>query len=464
MSLLRAAREVLRPTPPAQFGGASGARGAALLFMAPVIASSTVPLVTLPLYTRALSPDEYGRWAIAVSVGALASGVLGLGLLTGFERNYFSSNDETKRRPLLFSVGILSAGLQFLGFVALLALAPALSASLLATEGGWWLFAMGFGVSAIANLKAFFLTTLRSQGRAREYALFSVDETIVGAVGSLVCVLGLGWGAAGLLMGPLLAGAMVTVALVYRLKPSIEATFDVEQVRDVLRVSLPLAPRILLGAVGNQLDRLVLGAAGSLATVGLYAIGQRIAQVVFAFMTALQNVYQPRVYRMLFERARPEHIGAFLLPYAFVTAFIAVAAILYADDVLPVLAPAGYAGAAPIVGILSVHYGLMFFGKQPQLVYARRTGLISVLSIGSILLNSLAVYVGARIGAAEGVALGALAAGVVTGAVGLALATRFAPFTIPSLKPYLFLRRYRSLLCWLARHVSCSLDGQQRSH
>jgi O-antigen/teichoic acid export membrane protein len=134
---------------------------------------------------------------------------------------------------------------------------------------------------------------------------------------------------------------------------------------------------------------------------------------------------------MFFDHAAPSAIGRFLLPYAFASAGVALAAILFIDEALGVLAPESYAGAASVVGILAVHYGLMFFGKQPQLVFAERTGLVSLLSVGTVVLNAAGIYVGAMCGGGLGVALGVLAAGIVSGAISLVLATRYAQIHYP---------------------------------
>jgi hypothetical protein len=78
------------------------------------------------------------------------------------------------------------------------------------------------------------------------------------------------------------------------------------------------------------------------------------------------------------------------------------------------LAPASYQGAAAVATVLAVNYGLMFFGKQPQLVFAKKTGVITI--IGAV---TLALTVGAnlllipRLGAL-GAAFAALLAGAIS--------------------------------------------------
>lgn len=408
-------------------------RGHAALYMAPTIVQALLPVVTLPIFTKVLSKAEYGLWGIATAFGALVSGLAGLGLQVGFERSYFAAADDSARGRLLFSVLVFALTAQVVALVVVCTIGPTIAVRLMHSRERWPLLALGFSAAAIGALKMFFLVTLRNEGKARQYVTFSVDELFLSAGISLAAVLWLKLGVTGLLVGPIVAGALVSFALVASFAGRMTFGFDRALLRDTLDVSLPLAPRAIIGAVGSQLDRLVLGAIGSLANVGLYTIGQRMAQLVFAFATALQNVYQPRVYQLFFSNAPPREIGQYLMPFAYASAGVAFAAIVFAQEILYLTADAKFASAAVILTILAVHYGLSFFGKQPQLTFARRTGLISWLSVLSILLNGPAVYLGARLGGATGAALGVLVAGVITGGIGLAIGTRFAPIAYPLL-------------------------------
>ena len=44
----------------------------------------------------------------------------------------------------------------------------------------------------------------------------------------------------------------------------------------------------------------MLGLVGLIGGVGLFDIGQRIANTSFTFMTTLQNIYAPKVYNRFF--------------------------------------------------------------------------------------------------------------------------------------------------------------------
>ena len=60
-----------------------------LWYILPFLVRNIIPLISLPFFTRYLSPEEYGVLALSVIYGLFIVGVLNLGLISAFERNYF---------------------------------------------------------------------------------------------------------------------------------------------------------------------------------------------------------------------------------------------------------------------------------------------------------------------------------------------------------------------------------------
>ena len=136
----------------------------------------------------------------------------------------------------------------------------------------------------------------------------------------------------------------------------------------------------------------------SVGSAGIYTIGQRMSYLVFAYMTAMENVFAPEVYRRMFNdgAAGGRSIGRYLTPFAYVSFAVALVVSLFSEEALFLLTPAAYHGAVPVVNLLTLYYASMFFGKQPQLVYARKTFLLSVLTMISLTLNVAFTIVGVR--------------------------------------------------------------------
>jgi O-antigen/teichoic acid export membrane protein len=225
-------------------------------------------------------------------------------------------------------------------------------------------------------------------------------------------------GIMGLVLGQLLASALVLAVMVVRFLRTCPPGFDRMLLADSLKLGLPLTPRILLGVVGNNFDKYLIGQVASLGGVGIYSVGQRVANIAFTYMTALQNVFGPQVYTRMFSGAPDAgaSIGRYLTPFAYVSTLLAFMVAVFSEEILRVLAPGTYLGAIPIVTILVLYYGIQFFGKMPQIAYARRTYMISLLAALSTGLNVALGAAGIWLWGTVGAAWGLLAAGLIVSA------------------------------------------------
>jgi len=395
---------VIEPIPPSRRWPLPAA-DSTLWYFAPTVVGAALPLVTLPLITHALAPAEYGAWVLAVVYGTFISGVGNFGLTVAYERNFFEHQEADAAAALLWStLAFVAAFLTLLVGLSWLAREP-LSRWVIAEPGHATLFAWTTTAVCVQSLKMYFLLYLRNRHEARSYAAFSVDETILGAVFTVVFVVWLRAGPVGLALGQLIASALVLLALLVRFSRRVPPRVRAAPLRASLRLSLPLLPRILVGVVGTQFDKWVVGVFGSTSGAAVYAIGQRLANTVFLFATALENAFQPRTYRIMFERGAEggADVGRLLTPYAAATVGFALLITLFADEAVALLTSTGYAAAAVVTNILVVHFALMFFGKQPQLTFAKRTDVISWISLFSVLVTSVLTAAAAHRFGAEAV-------------------------------------------------------------
>ena len=80
-------------------------------------------------------------------------------------------------------------------------------------------------------------------------------------------------------------------------------------------------------------------------------------------------------------------IGRYLTPFLYASLGVALIVGLFGEELLWFLVPPSYFDAIPIVSILAIYYGILFFGKIPNMLYARKTLIISIFNVVGMVVN-----------------------------------------------------------------------------
>jgi O-antigen/teichoic acid export membrane protein len=384
----------------------------ALIYGAAGMLLQAAGLVLLPLYTRCLTPAEYGLLEILGRTGeVLATCLLVGGLRQALVAFHEQSESETDRRGVapaalvLLLVGAVVVGCAVLPF--------------LGTLSGW----LGVsdirltGLAVLAFLLDPFwlvpLTLLQAREESTAYLLATLGQFLVKVAISIFLVGVLGWGVAGVLAAMALTGGLFSAALLGREMSRGMACPPARQVRAMFRFALPFLPGGLCFFILNYGDRFFLQAWHGAEAVGAYALGYKLALAVGTLsIRPLQMVWGVRMYEAA---RRPDAAAVFGRTFSRITAaylFIGLALCVFADEVVFLLGGSAYAPAAAIIapivlaGLLQTAACLMDAG----LYIRRRTDRKAVLSLAAtvVMLTAYAVLIPSwgGIGAALATVLG----------------------------------------------------------
>lgn len=391
----------------------------ASIYMLPVIIGNLLPLLALPILTRILTKEDFGVWALAQAYAIFVSGVANFGLTIGYERNFFEHQEIRKVAGLLYST-LLFVIIAFIicGIITYL-FKKEFSRLIIGSSDHADILFWSYCSTGFVGLKTYYLTYFKNTENAKNFAWYTIDESVIGVLCSLFLVAYLRVGVIGLVWGQLFASCIVFAVLSFKFVRFLPVCFDLEALKASLKLSWPLTPRIFFGIIGNQFDKYMIGLLNTVGGVGIYNIGQRVANIVFTFMTAIQNVFSPQVYKRMFELQEEggDSIGRYLTPFLYISILIGLMISLFSEEIIKILTPESYHGAIEIVMILSMLYGSYFFGKQPQLIYAKKTHISSLLTVVSIGLNILINIPFIKMWGAIGAAWGTLLAGLISGVV-----------------------------------------------
>ena len=309
--------------------------------------------ITVPIFTRILSPADYGALDLLSYVAVLAPLVIGCALDQAVGRFYLDSDVAIGERRRIASTGLFFNVIAF----AVTALLAWPAAEFLAN--GWLAGQVGPGtiriVLAFIWIQSIFYITnnqLRYMFKARAFALSNVGNTIVSAAAGFACVAWLQLGVAGVFIGQIGGQAIFSVVSIYLARDSYRVVFDAAVLRRMLRYSLPLVPGTLAFFVMQYVDRYVLNEVRGLTDVGIYGMGARIASLLNLFLMGFQTAWWPHVLSAFREPDSPAKFSKVFEGYLFVTMTLLVGLSLFGHEALLVLTTPQFAAGFVVVPLL----------------------------------------------------------------------------------------------------------------
>jgi O-antigen/teichoic acid export membrane protein len=322
-------------------------------------ASRLAAIFLVPLYTRTLDVEDYGRLELALAVHMGVVLLAGLQVESAVARDMHAARAEGQRAAMARAALVLTC----IGAAAALVVIAAVAAAGWATR---WLDARALWMLALMTLPTQWfgvqLVMLRFEGRALRYAALSLLDLLLTAGFSVWFMVVMGWGVTGGLAG-ILAAKTLCVLLAWREtlgadRPPAAAPPKATAVawrQRLLEYGLPALPAVLVAWAQNAGGRVFAAAALSLHDLAIAALGLKVAALFGFVIYSLRLAWEPHA------MARLERHAAEPLYYRRALEFYLVgmlpllgAAVALVPWAVRALAPAAYTSAVAVAVVAVV--------------------------------------------------------------------------------------------------------------
>jgi O-antigen/teichoic acid export membrane protein len=367
----------------------------------------------LPIYTRVLSPTEYGALTLLLVFEAFLKPVLRCGLDGAYLRQYFDETSDAGRRSLAATILAFVVVSNGAALAVLWPAAPWMTRLLLGTGdyvAALWLVAVN---SALANLMFLPTGLFRAQERSSLVGTISLLRSVATIVARLILVVGFRKGVYGLA----LADVVVTLIVVAALSPTLwrmvsGGTWSRSRLGVALRFGSPQVPAGVFGQTMAMTDRYVLGLYLSLQDVGVYSIGITMASILKLFPVAFASAWMPFAFSSLGRADAPVMFARQASYACAVMCFAAVGAAVCAGPVVELVLPHAYHQATAVIPVLVLGITIQATASfmNTSLNVSRRTSRIplaaAIGALGSLLGSLVLIPRFGVMGAAYGVLCG----------------------------------------------------------
>jgi O-antigen/teichoic acid export membrane protein len=329
------------------------------------LVAGVLALVTLPLYTQYLSPDELGAAETLLTWIILASILLRAGLQEALMRHWFHDTDVDRRarlaRRVVGWVLVSSTSVALL----VLVLAEPVSRVLLGERLPGPIRATALGIWAFTNLEVM-NALLRAQEARRTYLTAALNNVGLTVGTTIVLVVVLEQGASGYLVGNYAASTAVLVGLWWSQRALLGrrvgaagagADADRDGFRSLFRFGLPTVPPETAVFALNIVDRQWLVHTSGLDANGVYSAAAKLATLVIVVARAFQAAWPPLAYDLGDEEA-PRVYANVVRAYVLVLGWMVVGLVLLRFQVTDLLLGPEFAAAAGALPWLALGWAL----------------------------------------------------------------------------------------------------------
>jgi O-antigen/teichoic acid export membrane protein len=376
------------------------------------IVAKGVALVTIPLYTRHVSPAGYGAANSLLTAVILASIFLRVGVGEAFIRFYFEDSDLARRDRIARTATATVAWSTTLASLLALAFAGPESRLILGFHDPLLIDCAIVGLWAFTNLEMAY-AQLRVDERARAYVYASGANVAMTVAFTVTLVVVEHQGARGLLLGNFVASAVVVLGLWWVLRRRFSLRIHAADLGAMLRFGLPTVPADASVYGLQVVDRLYLYRGYSHAAAGEYSVALQFATVVFVVVRGFQYAWPPLAYSIESDAQAARLYSLVTTYFALATGVVVAAVALLGRWIVRLLAAPHYFGAHAALPWLALGwtlYGLyqvMIVITGRARVTARNLPAAAVgLAVNVVLLVLLVPRSGAGLGiAGAGIAL-----------------------------------------------------------
>ncbi len=378
------------------------------------------------LLTHQIKPEDYGRIYLYSSFLNFLTPFITMGILYPLSVEYFKCSHDSYS---FYFTNAQVIPLISLAFFTVLCLVLQHPLSGLLHVPVYWIWVMPVTVWWVMINETSTMIT-RNNNKPYQFAFFSIGKTVTELLGTLLFVLLLQISWQGRLLSaaaaPMLLG-ILSLFLFTRWK-LIERKIDRQLVKKIFILSFPFIFERLSVFIMNSsgqyfIDNMVTHGT---AEVGLYSLGNTIAQILFLVVLSMNYAYQPHLFRKLSEGLKRKFHKTTSW-YILACALTVLALFIFIPLIFRYFFAPAYIGAKKYAYMLVV--GCFMWGVynafQVYLIYIHKKGLILYIALlGMILSLSLNFYMVPHYGA-----MGAAISSIIT-------------YSVMALACFLFVRRF----------------------
>lgn len=355
-----------------------------------------VSFIMLPVYTRLLTPADYGIMELISMTTGIISLVVGMGLEAAVIRFYFDYKEEADKKMVISSAIVGYGAMIILLIAMILPFSRILAKLILDSDKYSSFFVIALLTLALNMILPIVFAYLRVQQKSIQYMVAKVAMTIVTLGMNIYFVVIAKMGVYGILLSSLVSFIIFTVIMVGWTLKKTGLNINYKVLKEMVIFGIPLIPSNISAFLVHSSDRYFVKAYADMTTTGLYSLGYKIGTLINQFVTSpFIQIWSPR--RMeFFDQEGKEQIYARIFTYfCTLSLFVGLMISLLAKEVIHFMAPPDFWDAHKVVSIIVLSYIIFSFHYHFNvgIMMKKATRYIAYVNVSNGILNIILNFI-----------------------------------------------------------------------
>ena len=364
------------------------------IYSIPSFVNKGLSIFLVPLYTRVLSPSDYGALDIIIASSSLIHLTVALEITQGIARYYPEQKNDRDKITYASSAFWFTIVCYTVFLIGALIFSKQLSFFVLRSQNMTLVFVLGVVYMWFSGLLNLVRNQFRWEMRSKHYTLSSVILGLTTAFFSFSLAYLLRLGLIGILTG-MISGTVVGLLYgIWHLRSSLRFRLSLIAIRSMLAFSVPLIPASIAVFISLYIDRIMINHFLTLNDVGIYGLGFRLAGIVNLLTTGFQTSLTPLIYSNYEKRDTPEKISTIYRFFVCISLLLFIFLSLFSSEILKFASTSEFHAASQVVAFLAAS---ILFSKMyvfaPGISLSKKNHLILLINIAGASLNILLNWV-----------------------------------------------------------------------
>jgi len=306
----------------------------------------------LPIFTRYLSPTEYGIMNYTNSITIFLFAFTVLSLNTYLLRYVFDYEKEEERKKLIGNVFLFITIINFIMFGIELILFPKiiLAFNIKVKFHPYFLLAL---INNFLNVFSVVpLIIYRYKGKAINFVIINATNSFIQVIFSLILVIHFNMGILGRYYGSLIANVIFFVVYIIIIYKNAILNLNLLQIKKGLIFSLPLVPSTFLYIIIDVSDRIILERYVPLADLGIYSVSYTLGTILQIFAYSSYLAYEPIVFSKIGKSDFSQTIIKIRKYYLYAIFCLSFLYVLFSKEILLIMASPKFSSGFKIIPII----------------------------------------------------------------------------------------------------------------